>query len=128
MTEKVETKDQLVRIIREWVNVDNDIKKLQTVLSSKKEEKKEKSRELIEVMKQHEIDCFQINDGKIQYKKQNIKKPLSNKTLVKLLNDFYKGNEEKVAELNNFLIENREETTKENIVRKINKHTVSLDS
>jgi len=118
---KVETKDQLVKIIKDWVKLDNEIRVIQNELNERKIEKKKTSNELIQVMKNHEIDCFQINDGKIQYKRQNIKKPLSNKILIKLLNDFYNGNEEKVAELNNFLIENREETIKENIVRKINK-------
>jgi hypothetical protein len=40
---------------------------------------------------------------------------------LKLLNEYYEGNEEKVTELNNFLLENREETIKENIIRKVNK-------
>jgi hypothetical protein len=112
------TKEQLIKVIKDWVKVDNEIRVLQNDLNAYKTEKKKISKNLIEVMKIHEIDCFQINDGKIQYKKQNIKKPLSNKILVKLLNEFYDGDEEKVAELNHFLLENREETVRENIVRK----------
>jgi hypothetical protein len=122
MTEqKVETKDQLVKLIKEWVHLDNESRTLQAHLNVNKLEKKRTSNELMEVMKHNEIDCFQIKDGKIQYKKTNIKKPLSNKILVKLLNEFYDGNQDKVSELNNFLIENREEVIKENIVRKMNK-------
>jgi hypothetical protein len=122
MTEqKVETKDQLVKLIKEWVHLDNESRMLQAHLNVNKLEKKRTSNELMEVMKHNEIDCFQIKDGKIQYKKTNIKKPLSNKILVKLLNEFYDGNQDKVSELNNFLIENREEVIKENIVRKMNK-------
>jgi hypothetical protein len=122
MTEqKVETKDQLVKLIKEWVHLDNESRTLQAHLNVNKLEKKRTSNELMEVMKNNEIDCFQIKDGKIQYKKTNIKKPLSNKILVKLLNEFYDGNQDKVSELNNFLIENREEVIKENIVRKMNK-------
>jgi hypothetical protein len=116
-----ETKEQLVKIIKEWVNIDNEIRRLQNELNVYKLDKKKTSNDLIEVMKNHEIDCFQINDGKIQYKKQNVKKPLSNKIILKLLNEYYEGNEEKVTELNNFLLENREETIKENIIRKVNK-------
>ena len=122
----METKEQLVKVIKDWVKIDNEIRILQNELNIRKTDKKKISKELIDVMKMNEIDCFKINDGKIQYKKQNIKKPLSNKILMKLLNDFYNGDEKKATELNNFLLENREETIKENIVRKIREPT--LDS
>jgi len=114
----METKEQLVKVIKDWIKTDNEIKLLQNEVNIRKAEKKKKSTELIEVMKENEIDCFQIQDGKIQYKRQNIKKPLSNKTLVKLLNDFYDGDEKKAEKLSQFLLENREEVIKENIVHK----------
>jgi hypothetical protein len=115
---RIETKEQLVNIIREWVKIDNDVQKLQIELNTKKLEKKKTSLNLINLMKENEIDCFQINDGKIQYKKQNIKKPLSKKVLMNLLNQYYGDDPEKANELNQFLIENREESTKENIILK----------
>lgn len=110
------TKEQLINLIRDWVKIDSDIRKMQNELNARKAEKKKTSSDLIHLMKENEIDCFQINDGKIKYKKQNIKKPLSQKVLINLLNQYYVDDAEKANELSQFLIENREESTKENIV------------
>ena len=70
----METKDQLIKTIKEWVKLDNDIRKLQKELAQRKNEKKKLSNSLIDIMKKNEIDCFDINNGQICYNKKNIKK------------------------------------------------------
>jgi hypothetical protein len=112
----VDTKEQLLQVIRDWVKIETDIQALQQELNAKKKEKKIISGNLIEVMKTNEIDCFKINDGKIQYKSQNVKKPLSNKMLAQLLNEFYSDNLLHAEKVNQFLLEHREETVREKIV------------
>jgi hypothetical protein len=114
----LQTKDELIHVIKEWVKNDNEIRELQKQLTIRKNEKKQISQELMESMKVHEIDCFQIKDGNIQYKKQNVKKPLSQKLLMKLLVDFHRGDENKAAEVQEFLQNNREQVVREKIVRK----------
>ena len=74
-------------------------------------------------MKTHQIDCFDINDGRLMYTKKHIKKPINKKNLMQILSNYYKGNVEKASDLNNFIMENREEVVKETITRKI----ISLD-
>ena len=53
--------------------IDNEIKAGQKRLKELRQEKKQVTSVLVEVMKQNEIDCFDINDGKLVYKqnKQN---------------------------------------------------------
>lgn len=46
-----ETKEQLVNSIKEWVKLDNDIRKLQKEVSIRKKEKAKISSELMVVMK-----------------------------------------------------------------------------
>jgi hypothetical protein len=70
-------------------------------------------------MKNNEIDCFDINDGQICYTRKNVKKPLTKKMLMDTLSKYFKGDILKASELNDYIIENREETVKETIVRKI---------
>lgn len=116
----METKDQLVKSIKDWVKIDNDIRALQKEIAKRKNDKKTISNNLINVMKTNEIDCFDINDGQIYYSKKNIKKPITKKVLMNTLSKYYKGDIEKATELNNFIDSNREEIVKETIERKIN--------
>lgn len=117
----METKDQLIKTIKEWVKLDNDIRKLQKELAQRKNEKKKLSSSLIDIMKKNEIDCFDINNGQICYNKKNIKKPITKKVLLDTLSKYYKGDLLKATEINNYILENREEITKESIVLKPNK-------
>ena len=115
----METKDQLIKTIRDWVKIDNDIRKLQKEQGIRKKEKKLLSISLIETMKNNEIDSFDINDGQIYYSKKNVKKPITKKILLELLNKYYNGDAIKANDLNDFILNNREETVNETIVRKI---------
>jgi hypothetical protein len=117
----MENKEQLVKTIKEWVKIDNEIRTLQQQLSIRKKEKKTISDSLIEVMKNNEIDCFDINDGQIIYNKKNVKKPITKKMLLNVLSNFFDNDTAKATELNNYILENREDVVKENIVRKVNK-------
>lgn len=117
----METKEQLVKTIKEWVKIDNEIRALNKEISNRKTEKKNLSTSLIETMKKNEIDCFDIKDGQICYTKKNIKKPITKKILMDILSNFYKGDIAKASELNNYIIDNRQEVVKETIELKINK-------
>jgi hypothetical protein len=115
----METKEQLVKTIRDWVKIDNEIRGLNKEINTRKTEKKNLSTLLIETMKKNEIDCFDIKDGQICYTKKNIKKPITKKILMDILSNFYNGDITKASELNNYIIDNREEVVKETIERKI---------
>jgi hypothetical protein len=117
----METKEQLIRNIKEWVRIDNEIRALQKELTLRKNEKNQISKTLMEVMKKNEIDCFDTkSDGQIVYSKKNIKKPITKKVLLNILSNFYSGDSTKAEELNNYILDNREVTVKEVISRKIN--------
>jgi len=118
------TRQQLIQTIKEWVRIDNELRVLSKQQSIRKKEKQKMSESLIEIMRSNEIDCFDIKNGQILYTKRNVKKPITQKALLNILSTYYKGNVEKAEELNNFILENREEVVKETIVRKIDKGTV----
>lgn len=115
----METKEQLIREIKEWVKIDNEIRMLQKETNNRKNEKKIITNNLINIMKTHQIDCFDIKDGQLMYTKKNIKKPITKKNLITILSSYYNGNTEKAINLNNFIMDNREEIVKETITRKI---------
>jgi hypothetical protein len=117
-------KEQLILIIKDWVKNDNEIRELQKQQNIRKNHKKNLTKQLMEVMKNNEIDCFDINDGQIQYKKKSSKKPITKKTLLTVLGTFYNGDISKVEELNKFIMDNREERSTESIIRK-SKQTIN---
>jgi len=113
------TKEQLMQVVKKWVKLDNEIRVLQKEMSTRKKEKKEASVELMQIMKTEQIGGLDINDGQIVYTSKTVKKPITNKVMMDVLSKFYGGDFMKAAELNSFIMENRGETVKENIVRKI---------
>jgi hypothetical protein len=118
---RMETKEHLIKTIREWVRLDNDIRKLKKEEKMRNDEKKNVSKLLIEIMKKNEIDAFDIKDGQICYTKKSVKKPITKKVLMEVLSKYFKGDTLKASELNEFISENREEVIQESIVRKIAK-------
>jgi len=112
------TKEQLIKAVREWVRIDNEIKELQAQVNKRKQEKKKISTILIDIMRDNEIDCFDIQNGQIMYCKKNVKKPITKKTLFNILSKYYKGDETKAEMLQTFILDNREETIQETIIRK----------
>lgn len=117
----METKEQLITTIKEWVKTDNEIRTLQKEIQLRKNTQKKISDSLITIMKQHEIDCFDLNDGQICYNKRNVKKPITKGMLLNVLSKYYNGDFMKANELNSFIMDNREEIVRESISRKINK-------
>ena len=64
-----DTKDVLIAKLKEWMKMESEMKQLQTELKTRRERKKQLTADLVDVMKENEIDCFDVNDGKIMIKK-----------------------------------------------------------
>ena len=69
----------------------------------------------MDVMRSNEIDCFDINDGQLVYKKNSVKKAIGKKFLLDILNKYFNGDEDKVNELNSYIQDNRERVEQEKI-------------
>jgi hypothetical protein len=74
-------------------------------------------------MKTNEIDCFDINSGKIVYCKNKTKASLNKKTLIETLEKFFKEKNNlniniDVNVISDFILNNREIKINENIKRK----------
>ena len=72
-------------------------------------------------MKENDIDCFDITNGKLIYTKKKTKSPLSKKHLLQALSAFFKDDKETVSKISNYILDTRETKIKENIRRKIKK-------
>jgi predicted component of type VI protein secretion system len=115
----METKEELIENIKEWIKIDNEIAKLKSEIKDKTNKKKLITEGLMNVMKKNEIDCFDINGGSLVYKKNKVKKTLTGKTLLTALQSYYVNQPNTAEELTKHILNSREEQVKESIRRKI---------
>ena len=113
------TKEQLVNNIKSWMIIDEEMKTLQKELKDRRLRKKALTDSLVTIMKEHEIDCFDLTDCKIMYTKNNVKAPLSKKHLLTCLSQYFSDIPNiQPDEVANYILENREIKTKEGIRHK----------
>uniref|UniRef100_A0A6C0IES6 Uncharacterized protein n=1 Tax=viral metagenome TaxID=1070528 RepID=A0A6C0IES6_9ZZZZ len=117
----METKDQLVTNIKEWIKMDTEISQLKNEIKERNLKKKNLTENLVTVMKSNQIDCFDINGGALVYKTNKVKKPINGKTLLNALQNYYKSDPQIAEDLTKHIMNSREEQVKETIKRKIDK-------
>ena len=117
----METKEQLVNNIKEWIKMDSEILELKSQIKDKNNKKKLLTENLVTVMKTNQIDCFDINGGALVYKTSKIKKPINGKTLLAALQNYYKTDVKLAEEMTKHIMDSREEQIKETIKRKTEK-------
>ena len=117
----METKEQLVNNIKEWIKIDTEIAQFKKEIKERNDKKKLLTENLVTTMKKNALDCFDINGGSLVYKTSNLKKPINAKTLLTSLQNYYKNDPNVASELTKYVLDNREEQVKETIKRKIDK-------
>ena len=115
----MELNKELIDLIKKWIKTDNEMHTLKQEVANRKKTKDKLSSELLTIMKSKDIDSFNINSGKIEYVQRKTKKPISKKLLQTILSKYYKGDTNKANELNDFILDNREETSKDLLIHKI---------
>jgi hypothetical protein len=113
------SKDLLVKTVKEWMEKDTAMKKLSKEMKELRNDKKELTKTLVEIMKEKEVDVFDFQEhGKLLYTKSKIKSSLSKKHLLTSLTTYFKEDQKKIQELAQHILDSRTETVKENIKRK----------
>ncbi len=121
LNNNMETKEELVVKIKEWIQIDNEITKINKDLKDRKIKKKQLTDSLVDVMKNNEIDCFDNNGGSHVFKKNKTRKPINGKSLMAALQTYFDKDVTQAEEVTKFVMDSREETVKETIRRKIDK-------
>jgi len=114
----MDTKTQLITYVKQWVSIDEELKQLQSVIRDKRKKQKALNEVLIHVMKKNEIDCFDTKNGKILYSVNKTKKAITKKMLLETLQKYYKNDDDKAAEMVNYILESRVDNITEHIKRK----------
>jgi len=117
----METKEQLVSNIKDWIKMDTEIAELKAQIRERTNKKKTLTENLVTVMKTNKIDCFDINGGALVYKTSKTKKPINGKSLLAALQNYYKTDPKIAEDITKHVMDSREEQVKETIKRKIDK-------
>lgn len=116
---QVNDKNDLIQIVRKWVQIDNQLRAIAKAQKQLREEKKRQNTQMIAVMKENNIDNLDLKDGQIQYKTHNKRETLSQKKLFDILKSHPGLNENQVDELNTFVYNSRKITQVETIERRV---------
>ena len=110
------TKEDLVTSVKAWMKVENEMRVLQKELKERRQQKKLLTEELVDIMKNNDIDCLDVKEGNIMYTRNKVKGALSKKYLIECLGKYFEDNPNVEAnEVSNFIMENRDVKIKEGI-------------
>jgi hypothetical protein len=113
-------RERLIDNVKQWIDLDEELKLLRKKARQLRENKKELTSSLVSIMKDNDIDCFDINDGQLIRTTRQVKTPLSKKHLLISLAQYFQNDPKVVKELGGFIMNSRTSKTKEDIRRKIN--------
>ena len=114
------TKDELVDNIKAWMKVENELKVLQKEIKERRVMKKKLSENLVTIMRTNEIDCFDLNEGKLIYTKNSVKSALSKKHLEECLSQYFaQSTDVDAEEVSKYILEQRKIKVNESIRHKV---------
>ena len=118
----MDNNNKIVEYVKQWVKLDNEMRHLREEANKRRNIKDNISKSLLNLMKNNEIDSFDIKDGRLESVTRKTKKPISKKMLQNILSKYYQGDTTKANKLNTFILENREEISKDILTRKVDKN------
>lgn len=98
--------------VKEYITLDEQIKKLGQLVKERRVRMKELSEEIMEEMAENEIDYVNIRNGVLIYNKKEGFKGLSKKVMINGLTNFFNDDEEKTNEAMDTIMNTREKVVK----------------
>lgn len=80
--------------VKEWIEIDNQIRKLKTYIKEKKKQLDELNQDILDFMGKHKIEDLNTNTGKLKYYVSTTKTPINKKTLESRLCDYFQNSEQ----------------------------------
>ena len=117
-------KEELKGNVKQYLEIDDQIKALNKAISERRKTKKKLSEEILSTMKNFEIDNMNTKNGRLIYSVRKATKPLNKKNLISGLNIYFKD-EDKSTEVSKVVLDNRETVEKISLRRTINKNFVN---
>jgi hypothetical protein len=113
-------KDNLKDNVKEYLEIDDQIKALNKAIVERRKQKSKLSADILTMMNKFEIDNMNTKNGRLIYSVSNTSKPLSKKNLVDGLNIYFK-NEDTAKSVSQIVLDSRPKVEKITLKRTINK-------
>lgn len=113
-------KDNLKDNVKEYLDIDDQIKALNKAIIERRKQKSKLSADILTMMNKFEIDNMNTKNGRLIYSVSNTSKPLSKKNLVDGLNIYFK-NEDTAKSVSQIVLDSRPTVEKITLKRTINK-------
>ena len=102
-------KELLISTIKDWIDVNNKLNEISKLAKEHRTKKKQLTDSLVAIMKNNEIDCFDINNGKIVCKTTKTRAAINRQNLSKALEQYFIDNPDiDTNEVSNFILESRQ--------------------
>ena len=115
-------KELLIATIKEWIDVNSKLNEVMKAAKEYRIKKKQLTNSLVAIMKNNEIDCFDINNGKIVCRTTKTRAAINRQNLSKSLEQYFIDNPDiDTNEISNFILESRQVKETNTLVIKQNK-------
>lgn len=114
-------KQALQQDVKDYLEIDDQIKALNKAIKERRDKKKKLSEEILGTMKKFEINNMNTKNGKLIYAISKSRKGLNTKSLVRGLNLYFKD-EMKATEVGKIVMNSREVVEKVSLRRTIHKN------
>jgi len=115
-------KGDLIALIKEWKQIDDEIKSIQKEVKKRRDRKKLLSEKLIKIMRTNEIDSFDINNGKLLYTQSKLKETINRPYLLGIISKYFEDDDTvDIGGVADYILENRSIKLKEGIRCKLDK-------
>lgn len=102
-------KQLLIATIREWIDTNNELNDIMKTVKEYRNKKKQLTDSLVAIMKNNEIDCFDINNGKIVCRTTKTRAPINRQNLSKALEQYFVDSPDvDTSEISNYILESRQ--------------------
>lgn len=110
--------EQLIEIVKQWIEIDEDLKGKQAEVRRLRTKRKELTAMLAKIMEEKNISGFNLNnDSRLVHKKQRVKGGITKKLLTDSLATLF-TDEDEVKKILDFIMSQRTEKITSNIEKK----------
>ena len=121
--EKKEVSNKFVKSIKNWVTIDDKIRKLSEEIKNLKNDKKEYEKLVLDELDKMQEKVISISDGKLRKNVTKSQAPLKKENIQKTIYDFTKD-EKKTYEMIDQMMKSRQTVEKVNLKRIKNRESV----
>lgn len=108
--------DQFKQICKQWLALNDDIKKLQGAIKVRRQFQNELTPKMMSFMRDKQIEDLDTGDGKLKYTITNRKAPLNKENIQKKLSEYFKDTKQ-AENVATFLMDNRDIVKSERLSR-----------